>query len=49
MSYVYDASAIEAFQRRVVQMHRPDGRVEPGSQTFTALASQAEQPAAPHS
>ncbi len=42
-------AAIEAFQRRVVQMHRPDGRVEPGSQTFTALASQAEQPAAPHS
>lgn len=41
-------AAIEAFQRRVVQMHRPDGCVEPGSQTFTALASQAEQPAPPH-
>ena len=41
-------AAIEAFQRRVVRMHRPDGRVEPGRQTFTALASQAEQPATPH-
>ena len=32
-------AALEAFQRRVVQMHRPDGRVDPGSQTFAALAS----------
>jgi len=42
-------AVLEAFQRRVVQMHRPDGRVEPGSPTFIALASQAEQPAPPHS
>jgi len=41
-------AALEAFQRRVVRMRRPDGRVEPGSQTFSALASQAEQPATPH-
>jgi len=41
-------AALEAFQRRVVQMHRPEGRVDPGSQTFAALASQAEQPATPH-
>ena len=32
-------AAIEAFQRRVVAMHRPDGRVDPGSQTLAALAS----------
>ena len=42
-------AALEAFQRRAVQMHRPDGRVEPGSQTFAALAGQAEQPVPPHS
>jgi peptidoglycan hydrolase-like protein with peptidoglycan-binding domain len=41
-------AAIEAFQRHVVHMHRPDGRVEPGSHTFAALASQAEQPSTPH-
>jgi len=40
-------AALEAFQRRVVQMHRPDGRVEPGSRTLTALTRQAEQPANP--
>ena len=40
-------AALEAFQRRVLQMHRPDGRVAPGSQTFTALAGQAEQPTHP--
>ena len=34
-------AVLEAFQRRVVQMPRPDGRVEPGSQTFAALAGQA--------
>jgi hypothetical protein len=34
-------AVLEAFQRRVVQMPRPDGRVEPGSPTFAALASQA--------
>ena len=41
-------AVIEAFQRHVVHMQRPDGRVEPGSQTFAALASQAEQPLTPH-
>lgn len=40
-------AVLETFQRRVVQMRRPDGRVEPGSQTFTALARQAERPATP--
>ena len=35
-------AALEAFQRHVLQMHRPDGRVDPGSQTFAALTSQAE-------
>lgn len=41
-------AVLEAFQRRVLQMHRPDGRVEPGSPTLAALASQAEQPLTPH-
>ena len=41
-------AAIEAFQRYVVQMHRPDGRVDPGSHTFAALVSQAEQLSTPH-
>ena len=41
-------AALEAFQRRVVQRHRPDGRVDPGSPTFVALASQAAQPSQPH-
>lgn len=31
-------AAIEAFQRRVVQMPRPDGLVLPGDRTFAALA-----------
>ena len=35
-------AVLEAFQRRVVQMSRPDGRVDPGSETFAALSSQAE-------
>lgn len=30
-------SAIEEFQRRVVRMMRPDGRVDPGGQTLAAL------------
>src|SRR5215470_10753239 len=30
-------AVLEAFQRRVVQMSRPDGRVEPGSPTLAAL------------
>jgi len=41
-------AALEAFQRRVVQIYRPDGRVDPGSQTFAALAGQAEQPSTSH-
>ncbi len=41
-------AALEAFQRRVLQMHCPDGRVDPGSPTFAALASQVEQPSTPH-
>jgi len=36
-------AAIEDFQRRVVQIQRPEGRIEPGDRTFTALASQASQ------
>ena len=40
-------AVLEAFQRRVVQMHRPDGRVDPGSPTFAALANASEQPATP--
>ena len=36
-------AAIEAFQRRVVNMHRPEGRINPGDRTMAALASQAEQ------
>jgi len=33
-------AAIEAFQRHVVQMPRPDGLVQPGDQTFAALVRQ---------
>jgi peptidoglycan hydrolase-like protein with peptidoglycan-binding domain len=36
-------AAIEAFQRRVVNIHRPDGRIDPGDCTMAALARQAEQ------
>jgi len=36
-------AAIEAFQRRVVNIHRPDGRVDPGDRTMAALTRQAEQ------
>jgi len=36
-------AAIEAFQRRVVNIHRPDGRIDPGDRTMAALARQAEQ------
>ena len=35
--------AIEAFQRRVVNMHRPQGRINPGDHTMAALAHQVEQ------
>ena len=32
-------AAIEAFQQRVVNLRQPDGRVDPGGRTFTALSS----------
>ena len=36
-------AAIEEFQRRAVNIHRPDGRIDPGDRTMAALARQAEQ------
>jgi len=36
-------AAIEAFQRRVLDMRRPDGRIQPGDPTMVALARQADQ------
>jgi hypothetical protein len=36
-------AAIEAFQRRVLNIHRPEGRIDPGDRTMAALACQAEQ------
>ena len=36
-------ATIEAFQRRVVNMHRPEGRIDPGDCTMAALARQVEQ------
>lgn len=40
--------AIESFQRRVLSMTHPDGRVDPGGSTLAALASDAgEPPSAP--
>jgi hypothetical protein len=36
-------AAIEAFQRRVVNMHRPEGRIDPSDCTMAALARQVEQ------
>jgi len=36
-------TAIEAFQRRVVNIHRPHGRIDPGDRTMAALARQVEQ------
>ena len=40
-------AAIEAFQRRVLNMHRPDGRIQPGDRTMVALTRQADQTPAP--
>ena len=40
-------AAIEAFQRRVLNIHRPDGRIQPGDSTMVALTRQAEQPPTP--
>jgi peptidoglycan hydrolase-like protein with peptidoglycan-binding domain len=41
--------AIEEFQRRVVKMSKPDGRVDPGGGTFLALSAGGGLPAAPAS
>ena len=40
-------AAIEAFQRRVLNIHRPDGRIQPGDATMVALTRQAEQTPTP--
>lgn len=40
-------AAIEAFQRRVLHIHRPDGRIQPGDPTMVALTRQTEQTPAP--
>ena len=36
-------AAFEALQRRVVNIHRPHGRIDPGDCTMAALARQVEQ------
>jgi hypothetical protein len=36
-------AAIAAFQRRVLNMHRPEGRIQPGDRTMAALTCQTEQ------
>jgi peptidoglycan hydrolase-like protein with peptidoglycan-binding domain len=40
-------AAIEAFQRRVLHLHRPDGCIQPGDPTMVALLRQADQSPAP--
>jgi hypothetical protein len=40
-------AAIEAFQRRVLNIRRPDGRIQPGDATMVALTRQAEQTPTP--
>ena len=40
-------AAIEAFQRHVLDMRRPDGRIQPGDPTMVALMRQADQPSTP--
>ena len=40
-------AAIQAFQRRVLSMHRPDGCIQPGDPTMVALMRQAEQAPTP--
>ena len=40
-------AAIEAFQRRVLNIRRPDGCIQPGDRTMTALTRQADQTPAP--
>lgn len=39
--------AITAFQRRVLNMHRPDGCIQPGDCTIAALMRQMEQNSTP--
>ena len=36
-------AAIEAFQRHVVTMHRPEGRIDPGDRTIAALVPRTAQ------
>lgn len=38
-------TAIERFQKDVVKLAQPDGRVDPGGRTFAALAAAAPAPA----
>ncbi|MGE3535927.1 MAG: peptidoglycan-binding protein [Candidatus Tectimicrobiota bacterium] len=40
-------AVIEDFQRRVVKMTSPDGRVDPGGPTFAALTADASRSLAP--
>jgi peptidoglycan hydrolase-like protein with peptidoglycan-binding domain len=40
-------AAIASFQRRVLNMHRPDGCIQPGDRTMTALRCQTDQTPAP--
>ena len=40
-------AAIEAFQRRVLNIHRPDGRIQPDDSTMVALTRQVEQTLTP--
>ena len=40
-------AAIAAFQRRVLNIHRPDERIQPGDSTMVALTRQAEQTLTP--
>jgi len=40
-------AAIEEFQKRVVRMSRPDGRIDPGGATFRALSNTGSAPSIP--
>jgi len=40
-------AAIAAFQRRVLNMHLPDGRIQPGDRTMAALTRRADQTPTP--
>jgi len=41
-------AAIEEFQKRVVRMSRPDGRIDPGGATFRALSNIGSAPSIPN-